>query len=176
MSAVSRLLTCASTAAIISFTAPALGHIWINPDTAVEASQFTAVFVVPHGCDGAPTIAIRIKIPVGVSAVKPQMKPGWAVALKTRKLDAPVKSDHGQNISETVDEVEWRGGPLPDNLYDTFGLMMKLPKGAGRRLYFPTVQESDHDACHWIEIPAEGQGRDELREPAPAVTLVPKRP
>ena len=53
--------------------------------------------------------------------------------------------------------MAWRGGSLPDNLYDTFGLLMKLPDAAGKTLYFPVVQECEKGVHRWIEIPAAGQ-------------------
>jgi uncharacterized protein YcnI len=70
--------------------------------------------------------------------------------------------------------VAWRGGPLPDDLYDTFGLLMKLPDAPGKALYFPVVQECEKGVHRWIEIPAAGQNRDDLHEPAPQVRLKPK--
>jgi len=151
-------------------------HVTISPTSAAAGSYFFSAFTVPHGCDGSPTVALRVKVPEGLSAVKPKVKPGWTIAIKTRKLDKPIKGERGQIITEGVDEIDWQGGPLPDNEYDTFGLMMKLPDTAGRTLYFPVVQECRQGVHRWIEIPAAGQSRDELREPAPALKIVPKAP
>jgi periplasmic copper chaperone A len=163
-------------AALAAHTAAASAHVAVQPNEAVAGSYFQMAFVVPHGCDGKATVALRVKVPDGVMAVKPQMKPGWSVDIKTRKLDAPQPGAHGKSISETVDEVSWRGGPLPDNLYDTFGLMMKLPEMPNSNLYFPVVQECDEGVHRWIEIPADGQSREDLREPAPLLRLKPKSP
>jgi uncharacterized protein YcnI len=171
-----RLLGCGTTAVLIGLAFPALAHITAHPDSSDAGSYFNTAFTVPHGCDGSATVALRIKIPDGVTAVKPQMKPGWNVTIKTRKLDPPLKAEHGRTISETVDEVEWRGGPLPDTLYETFGMVMKLPDVAGRTLYFPVVQECQQGTHRWIEIPAAGQRWNDLREPAPFVKLTPKSP
>lgn len=165
-------LLAAATLAAASSAASA--HVTVQPNEAVTGSYFQLAFVVPHGCDGKATVALRVKVPDGVTSVKPQMKPGWNVEIKTRKLDAPQPGLHGKTISEVVDEVSWRGGPLPDNLYDTFGLMMKLPDTPGGTLYFPVVQECEQGVHRWIEIPAAGQNRDDLREPAPLVRLKPK--
>lgn len=154
----------------------AFAHVTIDPTEAVAGGYARAAFSVSHGCDGSATVAVRIKIPDGVLSVKPQMKPGWTVEIKTRKLDGELPSLHGKTITETVDEVAWRGGPLPENLYDTFGLSMKLPDAAGRTAYFPVVQECEKGVHRWIEIPATGQKPDDLREPAPALRLKPKAP
>jgi uncharacterized protein YcnI len=168
---------CVLAAAVLAAgTATASAHVTVQPNEAVAGSYFQLAFVVPHGCDGKSTVAIRVKVPDGVTALKPQMKPGWSVEIKTRKLDPPQPGPHGTSLSETVDEVSWRGGPLPDNLYDTFGLMMKLPDTPNGNLYFPVVQECDGGVHRWIEIPAAGQGRDNLHEPAPLVRLKPKSP
>jgi len=171
-----RLLACGITVALVGIAYPVLGHVTSQPETGTAGSYFNLTFTVPHGCDGSPTVSLRIRVPEGVTGVKPQMKAGWNVTIKMRKLDPPMKGERGQTITETVDEVDWRGGPLPANLYDTFGLAMKLPENAGQTLYFPAVQECEKGANRWIQIPAAGQSRKDLREPAPALKLTPKSP
>jgi uncharacterized protein YcnI len=151
----------------------AAAHVTASPNEAVAGGYFTTEFTVPHGCGGAPTIAVRIKMPDGVADVKPQMKPGWEVHIVTRKLATPERDEHGNTVTETVDEVDWRGGKLPDTLYDSFGLLMKLPATPGVVLYFPTVQECEKGVNRWIEIPAAGQQWHDLKEPAPFVRLKP---
>ncbi|MDB5503580.1 MAG: nuclear export factor [Tardiphaga sp.] len=161
--------------ALLLAAGTAAAHVTIQPDEAVAGSYFRGAFSVGHGCDGSSTISVRVKIPDGVLSVKPQMKPGWTVEIKKKPLAAPQAALHGKTITETVDEVSWKGGPLPDSLYDTFGLMMKLPDSEAP-LYFPVVQECENGVHRWIEIPAGTQKRDELREPAPLLRLKPKAP
>jgi uncharacterized protein YcnI len=153
----------------------ALAHVTVQPKDAPADSYAHLVFTVPHGCNGSATTALRIKLPDGILSVKPQMKPGWQVEIKSRKLDAPAQGPHDKSITDVVDEVAWRGGPLPDNLYDTFGLIVRLPDKAGQTLYFPAVQECEQGVERWIEIPSAGQGSDKLRTPAPAVRLKAKQ-
>jgi uncharacterized protein YcnI len=150
---------------------PAFAHVTAHPDSGVADSFFETKFQVPHGCDGSSTVAIRIRIPTDVTNVKAQMKPGWTASIKMRKLDKPITGESGQTITETVDEVDWRGGPLPDNLYDEFGLVMKLPPAAGNTIYFPVVQECQQGTNRWINIPAAGQKWNAVREPAPFVVV-----
>lgn len=173
----SRLLAWAA-AGVVLLALPirSLAHVTAQPDSAPSGSYFIATFVVPHGCDGSPTVALRIQIPDDITVVKPQMKPGWTVTIKTRRLARPLKSERGEILTQAVDEVDWRGGPLPDDLYDTFGLMLKLPDTPGRTLYFPAVQECQHGVHHWIEIPTPGRPWSALREPAPFLKLTPKTP
>jgi uncharacterized protein YcnI len=160
----------AAAAAVVSCNA-ARAHVTVQPADAPANSYAHLVFTVPHGCNGSATAALRIKLPEGILSAKPQMKPGWNVEIKSRKLEAPVQGPHGKSITDVVDEVAWRGGPLPDNLYDTFGLIVRLPDKPGQSLYFPVVQECEQGVERWIEIPSAGQGSDSLRAPAPAVHL-----
>jgi uncharacterized protein YcnI len=154
----------------------AWAHVTATPNEAVAGAYFRTEFTVPHGCSGSPTVAVRIKIPDGVISVKPQMKPGWEITIAKRKLDKPIDAGHGKMVTETVDEVSWRGGPLPDGFYDTFGLMMKLPDAPGRTLYFPVVQECKEGVHRWITVPTTGQKWNDVKEPAPFVRLKAKTP
>ncbi|GAB1716073.1 MAG: nuclear export factor GLE1 [Nitrobacter sp.] len=158
-------------AAAVASCNGALAHVTVQPAEARADSYAHLVFTVPHGCKGSATTALRIKLPDGILSAKPQMKPGWKVEIKNRNLDAPVQGPHGKSVTDVVDEVAWRGGPLPDNLYDTFGLIVRLPDKPGESLYFPTVQECEQGVERWIERPSAGQGFDKLRAPAPVVRL-----
>jgi periplasmic copper chaperone A len=173
-SRLSRILSYTAFLTLIAGT-PAFAHVTAHPAAGEANNFFETKFQVPHGCDGAATIAVRIKIPDGVTTVKAQMKPGWNVSIKMRKLDPPMKGEGGQTLTETVDEVDWQGGPLPDNLYEEFGLVMKLPATAGQTLYFPVVQECQPGVHRWINIPAACQKWNEVREPAPFVLVTQPR-
>jgi uncharacterized protein YcnI len=146
-------------------------HATIQPREAVAGGYFQAAVTITHGCEGSPTIVVRIKLPEGVISVKPQMKPGWTVETTKRKLPGEPQQLHGKPVSETVDEVVWRGGRLPDDLFDSFGLLMKLPDTPGRTLYFPVVQECEKGELRWTDTPSGGHSGDHLHEPAPSVRL-----
>jgi uncharacterized protein YcnI len=166
-----QVITAFVAGALAAGTASA--HVTASPNEAAADSYFITSFTVPHGCDGSSTVAVRIKIPAGVTDVKPQMKPGWQASTVMRKLAEPMTDTHGNRITEVVDEVDWRGGPLPNAFYDSFGVMMKLPATKGATLYFPTVQDCEKGVHRWIEIPAAGQHWHDLKEPAPFVRLAP---
>lgn len=151
--------------------APAFAHITAQPNEAVGGTYFQTTLNVPHGCDGSSTVAIQVAIPADVLSVKPQMKAGWRVDIQTRAIEPPLKGEHGASITQSVGSVEWRGGPLPDSLYDSFGLVMKLPDAAGKTLYFPIVQTCENGRREWTDIPADGQSWHALHSPAPFVRL-----
>ncbi len=165
-------VSAALMAALVMFAVPANAHVTANPNQGAANSYFQTSLRIGHGCSGSPTVAVRVKLPDGISSVRPQMKAGWAIEIKMRKLDKPVDAGHGRMVSEVVDEVIWRGGSLPDAYYDDFGLVVRLPEKAGTTLYFPVVQECQQGAHRWIEIPQGSQKWGDLREPAPFVTVI----
>jgi len=157
---------------ILASAASAHAHVTANPTEAPANGYVRTALRVGHGCNGSATTAVRVKIPDGVTAAKPQAKPGWAIEIKMRELDKPLDAGHGRMVGEAVDEIAWRGGPLPDAYFDEFGLSLRLPAKAGQTLYFPVVQECEQGVHRWIEIPAQGEKWDDLREPAPFIRLI----
>lgn len=168
-----RALFCSAAVAGLAIAWPSHAHITLHPDTAPAGTYFQTAFIVPHGCAGSPTVALNATIPDGITSVKPQMKPGWKVSLTYRQIDPPVESESGTMTDRVVASVQWRGGPLPDELYDSFGLVMKLPAAAGKTLYFPVEQICENGRRAWTHIPAEGQAWHAVREPAPYIRLQP---
>lgn len=153
----------------------AFAHITLESREAPADSYYKAVFSVPHGCDGSPTVRIRVRIPEGVSGVKPQPRVGWELSTVKTKLDKPISGDHGATISEVVGEVVWGGGKLLDEHFDQFMMQVKLPNAAaGTVLYFPVVQECEKGVNRWIEIPQAGKTARDYKQPAPSVTLTAK--
>jgi periplasmic copper chaperone A len=157
-----------------ALTAPALAHVTLEMRQAPAGSTYKAVLRVGHGCEGAPTTAIRIRIPEGVIAVKPMPKPGWELATTIEPYAAPV-AYYEQTLTEGVREIAWTGGSLPDAWYDEFVFRARLPDGEpGTIIHFLVVQECEGGVHRWIEIPEPGRSADDYREPAPGVTLAPE--
>jgi uncharacterized protein YcnI len=153
----------------------ASAHVTLENRQATPGSYYKAVFAVPHGCAGSPTVKIRVQIPEGVIAVKPMPKPGWSV--ETVKGKYPTSYElHGATITEGVREVTWSGGKLADDNYDEFVLATFLTGSLkpNTTLYFPVVQECEQGASRWIDIPQEGKSAHDTKSPAPGVKLMPK--
>jgi uncharacterized protein YcnI len=150
----------------------AVAHITLEQTQATTDSYYKATLRVPHGCNGSPTVRIRVRIPEGVTGVKPQPKQAWKLETTRVKLSPPLDDGHGGKITETVGEVAWSGGALADEHFDEFMMMMKLPDRPGATLYFPVVQECAKGVHRWIET---GKPAQELKEPAPALRLTPKQ-
>jgi periplasmic copper chaperone A len=163
-------------AGFLALATSASAHVTLATSEAPIAGSYKALFQVGHGCEGSPTVKIRVQIPEGVIAVKPQPKPGWQVETVKGKY-ATTYDYYGTKMDEGVKEVVWSGGKLPDDWYDEFLLRGYLTDSLkpGTILYFPVVQECEKGVDRWIEIPAEGKVADDYETPAPGVRLLPKR-
>jgi len=163
-------------AAALLAASSALAHVTLERQEAPVGAPYKAVFRVPHGCGTSPTLKIRVRIPEGVIGVKPMPKPGWQIETLKGKYDKTYTMFHDVTVTEGVKEVAWIGR-LPDENYDELVLSMYLTEelGAGRILYFPTVQECESGVHRWIEIPADGKSAADYKEPAPGLKLLPNK-
>jgi periplasmic copper chaperone A len=155
----------------------AAAHVTLERVEAPVGASYKAVLRVPHGCEGAATTALRVRVPEGLIAVKPMPKPGWKIDTVTGKYPKAYHYFHGATLTEGVTEVSFSGGPLPDAYYDEFVLAGFLAGDLepGTTIYFLVVQECEKGVNRWIEVPAAGKSPGDLAEPAPALKLLPKR-
>jgi uncharacterized protein YcnI len=170
-----RELALGATGAVV-FACAASAHVTLETREAPVGAPYKAVLRVPHGCDGAPTIALRVRVPEGMIAVKPMPKPGWKIETVSGKYPKTYSYFHGAKLTEGVVEVSFSGGSLPDAYYDEFVFTGFIAGDLepGTVLYFPVVQECEKGVHRWIEIPAAGKSSGDYPEPAPALKLQPK--
>lgn len=157
-------------AALSAGTAQA--HPSLERQEATIGASYKAVVRVPHGCDGSPTVRVRVQIPEGVIGVKPMAKPGWTIEIKRGAYAEAYPYYHGAVLKEGVREITWNGR-LADDYYDEFvfvGFIAKTLPGGGR-LHFPTIQECEQGQQAWADIPAAGQSSHDVEFPAPALRL-----
>lgn len=150
-------------------------HAVINEGTA-EAGTFSFITLrITHGCGSSPTTQVRMKIPDGVIRVSPKYLENWSVETRLKTLDTPYRDEAGNLVTETVDEIVWSGGSLPDGYYGEFQVRALMPNEPGRVLWFKTIQNCEEGTIRWIEVPTkEGQSPYELKEPSPFIRLVEK--
>jgi uncharacterized protein YcnI len=166
-------ITAVAASAIVCSSADA--HVTLENRPATPASYAKAVFGVPHGCAGSPTVKVRVQIPDGVISVKPMPKPGWSVETVKGKYATSYEL-HGATITEGVKEVTWSGGKLADDNYDEFVLAIFLTGSLkpNTTVYFPVVQECEQGVSRWIEIPQGDKPAHDMKTPAPGIKLMPK--
>ena len=172
----SRLIPAAIGAALLACAVPASAHVSLDTQEAAALAYQRIAIRVPHGCEGAPTTALRMQVPEGVTAVKPMPKPGWTLSLVA---DPSKPGPGGHDEAPPVREVAWRAGPghaLPDAYYDEFVLRVRMPDAAGQTLWFPFVQECEGGkVSRWIERPGAGQGYNDVARPAYPVRIIPRQ-
>ncbi len=147
--------TALSSFAMLAIAGAASAHIDPDPAEAQAGSRLTVGFTVEHGCDGSPTTQLDMRLPDGVTDALPEPLQGW---------DESVETVDGDTI------VTFAGGPLADDVEETFDVTMTLPATPDTTIYFPFVQRCEVGEIRWIGIPAEPG--DELDEPAPAMALI----
>lgn len=156
-------------ATMLAFTAPAFAHVSLQVPAAAAGSTYKAILQVPHGCDGAATTSIKVRIPEGYFNVKPMPKPGWTIETVRRPYGKSYEL-HGSTISAGVTEITWSGGTLPDDFYDEFVFRGTFAGdlAEGTVLSFPTLQLCGMAEEAWIDTSGE-----EAEMPAPALTITP---
>jgi len=128
---------------------PGLAHIHIHPETAGAGETVDLVLIVGHGCAGAPTTALRVAIPEGLTA-EPLAQPGW-------------------HVTSAKGEIGWQGGPLPDHEKAQFVLRATISADAPGTIPLPVVQVCGDQQLRWIEPDAAAD------HPAPALQVLPKK-
>jgi uncharacterized protein YcnI len=153
---------------------PASAHVELEKGQAAIGADYKAVFVVPHGCAGSPTVKLRVQIPEGVVATEAKPVDGWSVDTVKGRY-ASEYDVNGAKVSEGIKEVAWSGGKLPDKTRQDFVIETYLTDSLkpNTTLYFPVVQECEQGVSRWIEIPLEGAAHaHEGKWPAPGVKLI----
>jgi uncharacterized protein YcnI len=145
-------------AALLAAPVPALAHVVAAPGEAKAGSYAAIAFRVGHACAaGDATLKLRVEIPDGVASARPQPKPGWTIDV--------------EKAEDRATAVTWTGR-LPDDQFDDFALLMKLPAEPST-LVFPVIQTCEKGESQWTEIPDPERPAEKLTRPAPTVRLVP---
>jgi len=143
------------TAGALVSIAPAHAHVEVAPSTTVAGAQAVVELSFIHGCDGAATTGLAIRIPEGVEYVAPTRKAGWEITV-----------DESSITYSTQD-------PVPDGQREVFELALRIPDTQGGALVLPTIQKCGSSETAWVEVPTEGQDADGLKFPAPSFAITP---
>lgn len=149
-------------------------HATLEQSQGISGKAYKAVVRIGHGCEGKPTIKVRVKVPERLLSAKPMPKPGWTEE-KVKSAYEKSYDLYGKPVKEGVTEIVWTGGSLADDEYDEFIFRGTVAKEipAGTRIYVPVVQEcTDGASERWIEIPAAGKTSDDYETPAPYFDVV----
>lgn len=138
--------------------APALAHVVAAPGEAKAGSYSAIAFRVGHACGaGDTTLKVRVEIPDAVASARPQPKTGWTIDI--------------EKAEDKTTAITWTGR-LPDDQFDDFAVLMKLPAQAGS-LTFPVIQTCEKGESQWTELADPERPDEKLTHPAPTVRLTP---
>ena len=157
------LITLLALLAPVAAPSSAWAHVVAAPGEAKAGSYSAIAFRVGHACGaGDTTLKLRVEIPDAVASARPQPKTGWTIDIEKAEDKAVA--------------ITWTGR-LPDDQFDDFAVLMKLPalpekEGAGA-LTFPVIQTCEKGESQWIEIPDPERPDEKLTHPAPVVRLTP---
>lgn len=101
------------------FAAQSFSHVGLDEPAALAGTSYRATLRVGHGCDGSPTMAIKVLIPPGYRGAKPMPKAGWVLSTRTARLDKP-HDDHGKPVTEDVAEITWTAASKDNWLSDAY--------------------------------------------------------
>lgn len=150
-------------------------HPTLEQAQGFAGSGYKAVFRIPHGCDGAPTRAVEVDIPLGARGARPMPKPGWRLEVTRAPLASP-HIRHGRAVTDDTVRVRWSARTdedmLPHEQYDEFVLVVTLPDTPGV-LYWPLRQVCAQGRADWIEVPRATQDASSLKMPAPVLRVAP---
>jgi uncharacterized protein YcnI len=141
---------------------PAMAHVVAAPGEAKAGSYSAIAFRVGHACGaGDTTLKLRVEIPDAVASARPQPKTSWTIDIEKE----------GDKPDGRASAITWTGR-LPDDQFDDFAVLMKLPAQAGS-LTFPVVQTCEKGESQWTEIADPERPNEKLTHPAPTVRLTP---
>ena len=167
------LLLFFAAAGLVSVAASA--QVVLDYQAAPAGSSYRATFKVSHGCGSSPTRQVVVEIPAGVRNAQPMPKAGWQLTVERGALPQP-ETDHGRTVTDTVVRVTWTARTREDMLssahYDEFVLSARLPQQPGT-IYWPVRQVCEEGRSDWVEIPAAGQKRSDLKSPAALLEVLP---
>lgn len=159
----------------IVWVQPVHAHVVLSEPKAIAGSYFKATLRVGHGCNGSATHGVIVQVPAGFQGAKPQPKAGWAIATRKAKLTQSYSS-HGKTVSEDVVELRWsatsKEAALPDDQFDEFAFMGRLPDAAGP-LWVKILQICENGQNDWSDIPVSGTSTRGLKSPAALLEVQP---
>jgi uncharacterized protein YcnI len=152
----------------LALAAPtAEAHVGFAKRQVPLAPTIHSILRVPHGCEGSPTVRLRVRAPRVVKSVRPHAKDGWTVVV---------------SVQGGMQEIAWSGRLAAGETGEfAFSFDLEPSAKAGDVLFFPVVQECEKGVSRWIDVKGrpsadapEDEEQDERMSPAPALRLLPR--
>jgi uncharacterized protein YcnI len=170
------VLFAAGLAGALALPGAASAHVTVaSAGDAVQGEFARLAFRVPTESDTLSTTKVDVYLPENqpIASVSTMPVPGWTVAVQTKKLPTPIKTDDGE-VTVAVSQVTWTAGA---NAAIKAGEFQEFPVSLGPlpktdKLVFKTLQTySDGSIVRWIDVPASDGSEGD--HPAPTLALKP---
>ncbi|MEV4561777.1 YcnI family protein [Kitasatospora sp. NPDC049285] len=176
-STVRRLSVAAALAAsaVLAAAVPAFAHVTVQPGTATQGGYTAVAFRVPDESDSASTTKLEVDLPADhpVASVSVQPVPGWTAVAEKTKLATPLKTDDGDEITESVSKITWTADAtakiVPGQFQEFKVSLGPLPTDTDKLVFKALQTYDDGNVVRWIEEAKDGQ--PEPQHPAPVLTL-----
>lgn len=161
--------------AVVLAAGPAAAHVTVHPEQAEQGDYGKVAFRVPNEEAQASTTKLQVYLPKDqpLASVSVRPTPGWKVTIDKRKLDKPIKTEHG-TVTRAVSRITWSGGSIKPDRFQEFQVSLgPLPKKSTRMVFKALQTYSNGDVVRWIENPKPGGAEPE--HPAPTLRLTPPK-
>lgn len=163
-------------AAMFTLAGPASAHVTVNSTGAKQGGYAVLTFRVPNESASASTTKLQVQLPAEapISSVLVEPRPGWTYKITKARLDTPITTGHGDQITEVVREIDWTADGAADAIKPGEFAEFRISAGPLPKvdvLRFGALQTySDGSVVAWNEQPAPGSSAAP-EHPKPALTL-----
>ncbi|KAJ2957553.1 hypothetical protein NQZ79_g6782 [Umbelopsis isabellina] len=158
---------------LLSLALISSAHVTFTVYSGQPGSYLSTALRVPHGCNGSATNSVSVSIPDNVYSIKPQVVANWNLTIQYKNLSTPVTIE-GQQINQTVSNITWDNGLLPNDEFQEFGLQITLPDtgfNGTDKLWFPVFQTCVNGSTFWGGIANTSSWDQYPSHPAPTIQL-----
>ncbi len=139
----------------LSFTTLAFAHVTVSPKEVGIGQRVNFSVSVPTEGD-VPTTQVRLVIPEGLESVRPNVKPGWNIEIKSEAIG--MKGDvlnTGEEAPRKVTEIIWSGGSIPAEQRDEFIFSAQAPADETKLVWKAYQTYEDGTVVSWDADPKE---------------------
>jgi uncharacterized protein YcnI len=177
----------------LGLAAPASADVVVTPGEAAQGGAADLTFRITNDSKTASVTAIEVQLPsdTPIAEVYPVSVPDWAPAMTNVKIDKPVASLHGYQITDVTTAVKWVAmpdkalapggttelylsiGPLPAVAQVPFGVVLTNSDGSQVRWTAVNGTPGDHPAPVLVLTAAAGGQGGHAAEHGGAATDAP---